>query len=211
MDTATRGVITTQVAGFPVALSLVLEIHRVPQLFPTSTIAPHVVVLVAAELPRDVAYWIRPGEAARIRSALEQAGFSLELRVGGLALQAGGQAPAHLRAAPDRVATLAPLVYALAPLGHHLRAAPPSARATARGRDGAPPAQPGGGGPGRAAVHRSSPRRGPSSRQRSARAPSARRVVPTSAPSRASSTSAGSGTPTGASRRARQAAPSEKT
>lgn len=115
----TRGTLLTQIAGFAVAVTG----QPVAQLGLGG--APiHLVVLLAAELPRDAAYWRRKSAVVQIERDLERAGFRLEIRTGGVALLAEPRALQALQEAPDRLAVLAPITHAMGRLAHLLRARP---------------------------------------------------------------------------------------
>lgn len=85
-------------------------------------------MLLAEELPRDVGYWHRMPEAKEIEAELKRAGFSLELRSGGLAVRAEYDALRAILRVPDRLAFLAVVAHGMARLAHLLRASPPRRR-----------------------------------------------------------------------------------
>jgi hypothetical protein len=117
-----RGTLLVTIAGFPVAITGQLQ----SPFFSSSN--AYVTVLLAAELPRDVGYWHRMPEAKEIEAELKRAGFSLELRSGGLAVRAEYDALRAILRVPDRLAFLAVVAHGMARLAHLLRASPPRRR-----------------------------------------------------------------------------------
>ncbi len=116
-DAPGRGVVSAQIAGFPVALCVAPE-------DPWGTRA-HVAVLVACALPRDVVYWIDHGAAAALGGELAELGFEVRLRTGGVVVEARPRLRAAIAADPQRLSLLGPVAHAAARLAHLLRAEPP--------------------------------------------------------------------------------------
>ncbi len=117
----TQCTLTFEAGGFPAAISM--DAHG--QVF--LGMRPHLVLLLAAELPRDVIYWVRTPVAREIADDFEGAGLHLELRTGGLALWANHHLLDRLRSEPERVTVLALVVSSLVRLAHILRAQAPVA------------------------------------------------------------------------------------
>src|SRR6185503_5000646 len=106
-DGPTKCVLEFTVSGFPVAVAA--DLGGNPLRFGLDSPPHHVVLLLAARLPRDTPYWVKTGDALRLRQEIERAGFRLEVRTGGLAVQAGYETMDHIRAEPARVAIVVPL------------------------------------------------------------------------------------------------------
>jgi len=132
---AHRVVLTFQSVGFPVAITL----DPKGSIGFTGHASPHADIALAAELPRDVAYWVRQPAARKILGDLAHVGYALDLRTGGLALFASSGLVKQFAESPERLAFLAPIIAALTQLAHLLRAEPPRTpeATTARGAHGA--------------------------------------------------------------------------
>jgi hypothetical protein len=126
-----RRTLALAAAGYPTAVTADIDPEPDGPLVAMSN-EPHAVVLLAAALPRDVAYRAKHGQAFEGIAALKRAGFHVELRTGGLALLASDVTIARIRREPERLAMLGPVVYALARLAHQLRADQPKTSGSAR-------------------------------------------------------------------------------
>ena len=113
------GLIETVIAGFPVAVGAHVQVPLTP--FGGSSRA-FAMVLLAAALPRDTAYWLARPDAQALVRLLEERGFTVEPRLGGLAARAEPPALARMTREPAALMELAYVAFMLARLAHQLRA-----------------------------------------------------------------------------------------